>query len=341
MKRFFVPLLALALGMTSAGAQTTPFTRMEGGLVAGSAGMGLELTAPLADFVQLRAGYTFVPTFEVPMSVTIPGADAAPTYDDEGELIPSTFDRLSGLLQDMTGCEVDDQFTAVATPSFRNFRLLADFYPISYNRHWHVTAGFLWGTRTIGTLVNAPEEAPFVVAMNAYNRMYDKAVNDDPLISYGDFDLYNLTLNQKLLDHGRIGAEMGKRVGDGTPFVLEPDEQGTVRATMQVNAFKPYLGAGYEGYLSRRSQDWIFSVELGALFWGGAPRVLTTDRIRTLAEKEDEYGFLYTEWEYGTSTIDLTRDVCDVPGRPGQLLALTNRFKAYPVLEFRISRRLF
>lgn len=348
-KSILLPLFAFVWGLTPAVGQntTTPsfadcltFDHLEFGAVVGTTGVGFELSAPLADFVQLRAGFTFVPTVQVPLSITIPGAGEAPTYDEEGELIPNSFDRLSGLLGDMTGCTVDDQFTAVATPHFRNARLLADFYPLSFYRHWHLTAGFLWGTRTIGTLVNAQEEAPLVVALNTYNRMYDKAYNDDPLLSYGDFDLYNLTLNQKLLDHGRLGVEMGKRVKDASSFVLEPDEQGTIRATMQVNAFKPYVGTGYEGYISRKSTDWIYSVELGALLWGGAPRVLTTDRQRTLVEKEDEYGYTYTEWEYTSSTIDLVRDVRSVPGRPGQLLTLTSHLKVYPVLEFRISHKL-
>lgn len=349
MKKIIVPILAIAFGIIPAAAQTTilpsiptpPFSRFEGGIVVGSTGMGFELITPLADFVQLRAGYTFVPNVQLPISVTIPGADAAPTYDDEGEPIPNTFDRMSGLLQDVTGCTVDDRFTVVATPRFRHFRLMADFYPLPTFRHWHLTAGFLWGTSTIGTFVNAPEEAPLLVAFNAYNRMYDKAYNDDPLISYGDFDLYNLTLNQKLLDHGRLGVEMGRRVSDNTPFLLEPDDQGTIRGTIQVNAFKPYVGTGYEGYLSPRSQDWIFSVELGALLWGGAPRVLTSDRVRTLTEKVDEYDYTYTEWDYSTTTLDLVRDVRDIPGRPGQMISLVRRMKVYPVLEFRLSYRLF
>ena len=349
MKQRIAVILLFAAGLQTLMAQDATVTpsaetfldRVEGGLVVGSTGVGLEITAPLADFVQLRAGYTFVPAVQMPYAVTIPGSDAAPTYDEEGELVPNTFNRLTTLLQDMTGCEVDDQFSAIATPHFRNFRLLADFYPVSSYRHWHLTAGFLWGTSTIGTLVNAPEEAPFTVALNTYNRTYDKALNDDPLISYGDFDLYNLTLSQKVLDHGRLGVEMGQRVADGTPYILEPDEQGTIQATMQVNAFKPYLGTGYEAYLLPRSNQWIFSVEVGALLWGGAPRVLVSDRVRTLAEKVDEYGYTYTEWDYSTTTLDLVRDVRNVPGRPGELLSHVSRLKVYPVIELRLSRRLF
>lgn len=349
MKRILIPLIALSLGILPAVSQTsltaatpaTPFSRLDGSIVVGSTGLGLEVATPLADFVQLRAGFTYIPTLQMPMSLTIPGSGDAPTFDEEGQRIPNTFERLSGLLEDMTGCDVDDQFTAVATPRFRNLRVMADFFPLASFRQWHVTAGFLWGTSTVGTLVNAPEEAPLLVALNTYNRMYDKAYNDDPLISYGDFDLYNITLNNKILDHGRLGVEMGKRVSDGTPFVMEPDEKGTIRATMQVNAFKPYLGTGYEGTFSRRPDGWKYAVDLGLLFWGGSPRVMATDRCRTLAEKVDEYGYTYTEWEYSTSTIDLLRDVRDVPGRPGELLSLASRMKVFPVLEFRLTHKLF
>ena len=346
MKRFFA--LLLLASFLPAAAQTlvertdnVPFGRLDGGIVLGTTGIGLELSTPLADFVQLRAGFSLVPTVQLPLSFAIPGADAEPTVDEDGELVPSTFDRLSGLLQDMTGCTVDDQFDAVATPHFRNLHVMADFRPLRSFPQWHLTAGFLWGTSNIGTLVNAQEEAPLLVALSTYNRLYDKAANDDPLLSYGDFDLYNLTLNNKLLGHGRLGVEMGQRTSDGSTFVLEPDEQGVIRATMQVNAFKPYLGTGFEGCFSHRKDGWRYAIDLGALFWGGAPRVVTTDHCRTLVEKEDEYGFPYTEWEYSTSTIDLVHDVQDVPGRPGEMLNLVRRLKVYPVIELRLTHRLF
>lgn len=349
-KFFFIPLFLFA--MTPANAQDYSslsnkpytmgtFTYVDAAVSIGTTGIGLELAAPVCDFIQLRAGFSFLPSVKQSYSFAIPGANEPSTMDEEGNLIPSAFDRMTSLLHDATGCEIDDMFSMTASPSFRNAHILADFYPIQDNKHWHFTAGFHWGTSTIATIENSSEDAPMLIALNAYNRVYDKAYNDDPLISYGDFDLYNITLNRKVLDHGRMGVEMGKHVNDGTPFILEPDDQGMVRASIQVNKFKPYLGIGYENAISPFSNLWHFSIECGTMLWGGSPRVLMSNRNRELVEKIDENNFSYTEWEYTMQPLDLMRDITDVPGRPGRMLSSISRFKVYPVLEFRFTRRLY
>ncbi len=48
---------------------------------------------------------------------------------------------------------------------------------------------------------------------------------------------------------------------------------------IKVNNFRPYLGFGYGGKLSNRSdRNWI-SFDCGAMFVGGTPRIITHDGV--------------------------------------------------------------
>ena len=113
---------------------------------------------------------------------------------------------------------------------------------------------------------------------------------------------------------------MGMHVGeydDGTAYLMEPGDDGMVRAEMKTNAFKPYLGAGYGGRLLKNNDKFHIAVDLGAMFWGGSPRVVTHD---------------------GT---DLIRDVSNISGKVGNYVSLAKTFKVFPVLDVRLVYNIF
>lgn len=98
---------------------------------------------------------------------------------------------------------------------------------------------------------------------------------------------------------------------------MEPDANNMVSCKIKVNSFRPYLGFGYGGKLSNRSdRNWI-SFDCGFMFWGGTPKVLTHDGV------------------------DLAKDVTDISGRVGNYVSLFKCFKALPVLELRLTHRIF
>ena len=104
---------------------------------------------------------------------------------------------------------------------------------------------------------------------------------------------------------------------EGETYFLEPDENCMVKATMHVNNFKPYAGFGYEGRLVKGNDRYLVSFDCGLMFWGGTPELKTHD---------------------GT---DLIHDVRDVPGRIGSNVRFIEKFKAFPVLNVRLTRKLF
>lgn len=124
------------------------------------------------------------------------------------------------------------------------------------------------------------------------------------------------SLATRFNSYGRMGMHVGD-YDDGTPYLMEPGDDGMVRADVKVNAFKPYFGAGYGGRLLKDNDRFHIAVDLGAMFWGGSPHIVTHD---------------------GT---DLTRDVSDISGKVGSYVRLAKKFKVFPVLDVRLIYNIF
>ena len=96
-----------------------------------------------------------------------------------------------------------------------------------------------------------------------------------------------------------------------------PDENSMVKAWAYANRIKPYVGFGYGGRLLKKDDSWHVSFDCGAMFWGGVPKVVTHD---------------------GT---DLVNDVRNIPGKVGDYVDIIKNFHVFPVLNLRLTKRLF
>lgn len=317
MKKTFAALLCLTLGSSMMCAQTNsfeyqflekkngPFNKLDVALTLGTTGVGIDVASPVTNFMQVRTGFTYMPKFEYNMDFPIEVGEGS------REEQQSRFEHLSGMLEQLTGHAINDRVDMVGEPSFGNFKLLVDFFPLN-DKRWHVTAGFYAGPSKIGKAYNTTADMPTLFAVSMYNSMYDKAANDEPILEMGNFSIWG----DQLLEYGRMGIPMGQKA-DGTTYRMEPDGNSMVSAKMKVNRFRPYLGFGYGTSMMNNNSKYNISFDCGVLFWGGTPSVLTHD---------------------GT---DLVKDVKNVPGKVGDYVDLAKQFKVFPVVEVRISRRLF
>ena len=123
-----------------------------------------------------------------------------------------------------------------------------------------------------------------------------------------------LELQKKMLNYGRFGIHVGD-FKDGTPYMMEPDEQGSVRAKALINRVRPYLGIGYEGYMDA-AKRWSAGFDLGVIFWGGVPKVYTHDGV-------------------------CLNDLENLRGDVKDYLDLMKGFPVYPTLNFRLSYTIF
>lgn len=303
-------------------------------LTAGTTGIGIDVASQIGDYVQVRAGYEFMPRFDknLKFNLTVNG-EPARQYDSEGNRVITKFDKMKELLYQFSGFDIEDHVDMVGTPTMNNFKFLVDVSPLKDYKNWHVTAGFYWGPSQFARAENSTEAMVSLLSVSMYNRMYEKAVAGEPLIDLSEFvpgasmgnneELYN-----KIKNYGRLGFALGTFKHDvtdnngvvhhaGEPYILEPDDDCMVRVKAKSNSFKPYLGFGYSGRLVKNRDDWKISVDAGALFWGGTPDLIVHDGI------------------------NLTKDVENIGGQVGDYVDLFKVFKVYPVLTVRFTKNIF
>lgn len=283
----------------------------------GTTGVGFDLASPIGDYLQVRAGYAFMPRFHHNMSF---GVQVGETYDD------AVFNRLAFMMESFTGYRVDNKIEMIGEPTFNNAKLLVDVFPFKNNKHWHFTAGVYWGPSQIAEAYNRTEDMPSLLGVGIYNHMYEKAIVREPLVSFDlNGNIFSFPddpeikdeIKDILLSYGRMGVRVGNHVSDGSPYLVEPDENSMVKAKVKTNALKPYLGFGYGGRLIKNNDDYKISFDCGAMFWGGTPSILTHD---------------------GT---DLAKDVRDIGGKVGTYVDLIKGVKVFPILNVRLTKTIF
>ena len=320
------------------------FQNLDLSVTAGTTGIGIDVASKIGDNVQLRAGYEFMPRFK--QSIYFPvevGGQPAELYDDNGNRIESRFDRLSKVLTEVTGFQVDSEMEMVGKPTINNFKLLVDVFPLK-NKHWHFTAGFYWGPSQFAYAENSTRAMTSLLAVGMYNSLYYHAINDLPI--YEGATVITEEMRNKFISYGRMGFPIGELTRDiygyypqdvygeygeilhhagdygllyskGETYNLEPDTDGMVKVRAKSNSFKPYLGFGYGGRLLKNRDDWKVSFDAGAMFWGGTPDLYTHDGI------------------------NLTEDIKDARGKVGDWVDFIGGIKVYPVLSVRFTKTIF
>ena len=306
----FVLLCSLCTAEAQYLSGNKPFEHLDFGVSAGTAGLGFDLALPIYDRFRVRAGFSFVPQFDKKINF---GIDATEQYEDE-ELFTERFNQIANKISDLTSLKIKDNVDMIGTPSFYNGSLLVDFYPIKKNA-FRVTAGFYWGKSKIASSCNSAEDMSTLLGVSMYNLFYEKIENGEPII--GDDIYLSPELEMKFLEIGRLGFHVGDRVDDGTPYMMVPDEESTIKVDVFANSFKPYLGVGYGGKLSKKSNAASLEFDAGMLFWGGTPKIITHD---------------------GT---DLAKDVVNIGGKVGRYVNAVKAIKVYPVLNVRLSFPLY
>lgn len=279
----------------------------------GTTGLGLEVASPMTKWAKLRVGFDWMPKITIPMSFNLD------SYMD-GQ-INDKFDKIQELMYNMSGMKIDQEVFMESKPTMTTFKLLVDVYPFKDNKHWHFTAGFFIGGRSMGKSINKMQEMPSLLALNMYDRMYKGITADDFLDKIENEPIFGSVyldpfvaeeLQEKMLSLGQLGVHVGD-FKNGEPYMMMPDKDGTVSAKAKVNRFRPYLGFGYGGALSSDGK-WEASVDAGVQFWGGAPKVTTHDGtvlndLKNLKEKVKDY------------------------------MNLMKALPVYPTIDFRISYR--
>lgn len=317
---FFVAFVFVAGGASSQSEKVGIFKHLDASVSLGTTGIGIDVSSPIGNYVNARVGFDFMPQFHHHMHFGVQVGDDAKTSDTK-------FERLSGLLEDISGFKVDNQIEMIGKPTMNNFKFLIDVFPFKNDKRFHFTAGFYYGSSQIAKAYNATEDMPSLMAVSMYNNIYNKVLNNEPIYNNSAYLPYDV--EEAILNNGRMAIHIGDYAQDvydadgnlihskGDPYMMEPDENSMCKAKVTVNSFKPYLGVGYGGKLFKNSDKYHVAVDLGVLFWGGTPKIVTHD---------------------GT---DLANDVENISGKVGDYVDLLKAFKIYPVLNVRFVKTIF
>ena len=133
--------------------------------------------------------------------------------------------------------------------------LLFDVYPFK-NSSFHVTAGAYLGNKEL-------------VNMNTLGYEFLlKTIYD-----------YNHSEIREEWGLGKIGVKLGN-------YFLEPDKEGMINATVEVNALRPYIGVGFGRAIPTRHR-FACNFDLGLQFWGTPKVYLEGDNGKTRLEKSN------------------------------------------------------
>jgi len=277
----------------------------------GTTGIGFDIATPLCQSLQLRAGYEWMPHFKKTISANARiGGQRARQYGEDGNRLETPYNKIADRVWNSIGLNMEDHVYIEGKLTMQNLKVMIDYFPFR-KKNWFFTAGIYWGPSQILEATNAPESDVTTTCIGVYNRMYDEADASDEIKKYGKISFLVGKYSHPITENGQVIHT------EGSDYYLLPDNDGKVRVTGTANRFKPYIGFGYGGPISKTYEDWRISFECGALFWGGSPAMITND---------------------GTN---LTEDVKDIPGFAGDCVKVIKIMKVYPQLSIRLTKRLF
>ena len=289
------------------------FEHLDVSLGFGTTGIGIELASPICQFAQLRIGYEYMPPYRRSMSSELQiGSEKSNQYDNYGNRIESNFDKVRELMYQKTGYDMMDHIDMTGRLTMNNFKLLVDVFPLSDNKNLHVTVGFYWGPSQIAKIESNDNSNATMMCVNTYNRMYREAKDGDEIKNFGEA---GFLMGKYASDRRNADGEVV--VKQGSDYKMQPDGTGKVLIPIKTNAFKPYLGIGYQAKLLKKREDWKFGITGGLIFWGGTPSMYTSDGI------------------------NLAKDVNDISGKTGDYVSLMTKLKAAPMINIRIIKNIF
>ena len=338
--------------------QKNILNHMDVGVNVGTVGLGIDVAMPVGDYVRVRAGYNYLPSFKAKSDFTVESSNGSiqrfidkwNSIDIYAELEKRDIDinnypQYKDLLDKFGNVKLYDQVTMGISPNAHQFKFLVDILPFKNNKHWSFTAGFFAGTSNVGEAHNLEKEKQILEGVLAYNDLYIGFCKEE----YPHIDV----LEGLLFKTGVAGFRLGT-FDNGDMAIMVPSEDATAHAELKVNKVRPYLGFGYNTDLSR-DKKWKLNVDVGLLILG-KPHVYVDNIYRIDKSVIDQENFIFdvVRWndekgdydgpeELGIimNDVDLDRDLHDIPGKVGNMTNTISKFKVYPNASVTFSYRLF
>lgn len=289
------------------------FNHLTIGIGLGTEGASIELGVPAGEYVGLRAGMSYMPSWQISKSIDM---------SQQAGGTSMKMDSVMGILHDVTGLQFSNEMTMLASTQIWHGKILVDVYPFK-KKNWFFTAGLYFGPKNVMHIENAAQDMGMLIALSTFNHLYDKSeeamATGNPAQLFGDIALTPQMMEQ-ILSMGKLGVEVGtfKTTTEahqaGDTYLMVSDENGMIRLDVEANVVRPYVGFGYQTAISKDKRS-FFSIDAGILCWG-TPKVLTHDGINIVKD------------------LDVTNQTIK------RYTDLANHMKVYPAINIRFSRRI-
>ena len=307
MKKILYTAIAFVISNTTSFAQFR-LEHLDLSVTGGCDGVGFELATPINNKFRLRTGASFFSGSANDIKFDIEMGDYNPLLSREQnkELSAEKFYKIANTLEGVTSEKIEKEVSIINNFSFNNFKLLVDYYPLK-NKHWHVTAGFYWGNRTIQKFYNTTTDMTELMVVTMYNNMRKSALAEEPLLTYNNLSVYlPATFTSDIIEYGDMSIVIGEyshdiyakedifwdhdaldpitgeylyQKGDlryakgdlihksGDIYQMQPDETNMVKVNTKVNSFRPYIGMGYDAFITKDKRTSL-SFNAGLMYYG-------------------------------------------------------------------------
>lgn len=357
MNKFILIPLISAMGVTSGQAQIR-LNHINLSASIGTDGIGFDIGMPVNDYVQVRAGASFMPHRKrnIAFETVIGETDPTLTAEENQALSNAHFDALTSLMSSFTGNNIGRSINAYSEPTFNNFKLLVDIFPFQNNKHWHFTVGFYLGNTQVSKIYNRAADMTTLMGITIYNRMYRDVLSEDPLLEYnGNYIYLPESFAERVLEYGEMGILIGEYSHDVyakedilwdytaydpiTGDILH--EEGDIRYAkgeiIHQKGEEYRITPNEDNMLKASTKANRFRPYIGA----GYSTNITKDNRTAIAV---DAGMLL--WG-GTPEItmhdgtNVLRDLQNLRGKFADYANSISKLKVYPVISIRITRRLF
>lgn len=302
MKKLLIACGITLLGLQSASAQDADSwipKQLGVGIGVGTTGITIDASTTVNRWFGVRAGVNIMPKIKLSTDfdlTTETGADINQLTNDAREI-----NRINGKsIIDVPAEGFPETIEAEGKLTNTTFHFLVDFYP-SQSSSFHATVGFYIGGKEFVSVYN--KQAGILKPVSQWNEAI-----------YNPTDETKSAIEQNSIQTDIIGAELGD-------YFITPDHDGNMKATIEVNAFRPYLGIGFGRAVPRKNRVGC-QFDLGVQFWG-SPKVYVPTYDRE------------------TNTYRRERLTADRSGEGSDVLNLISNITVYPTMTLRFVGRIF
>ena len=306
MKKLFIVCGLALLGLQNVSAQdedTWVPKQLGIGVGVGTTGISVDLSTTVNRWFGVRAGVDIVPEIKVNTDLDLGTQGLNDDFQDMTRRAEQINQAAGHTIIDLSGLPngLPESMGVQGKLSNTTFHLLVDFYPFK-NSSFHATTGFYMGGKEFISVYN--KEDGFLKPITQWN---NAVLNPNSLPE---------AARQYVQGQQMIGAELGDYF-----IAPDPEDNGNVKATIEVGSFRPYLGIGFGRAVPRQSRIGC-QFDLGVQFWG-TPKVYAPTYDKTTGKFQRQ---------------QLTDD--HAGGDGGDIIKTISKIPVYPTLNFRLVGRI-